>query len=80
MVVEKVQLTIITRMSDDPIYTHQGRRNVWGHGGMSPPPHTHTNQRGTDYAEQIGLSPPKFYILPSTYYKNTTTLSSLKNK
>ena len=22
MVVEKVQLTIITRMSDDPIYTH----------------------------------------------------------
>ena len=38
----------------------------------SPPLHpTHTNQRGTDYAEQIGLSPPKLYI-PSTYYKNST--------
>ena len=40
MVVEKVQLTIITRMSDDPIYTHQGLRNVWGHGGLSFPPET----------------------------------------
>ena len=47
MVVEKVQLTIITRMSDDPIYTHQGRRNVWGHGVPRPPPNK--NQRGTDY-------------------------------
>ena len=53
MVVEKVQLTIITRMSDDPIYTHQGLRNEWGHGVLSPP----SNQRGTDYAKQIGFSP-----------------------
>ena len=50
MVVEKVQLTIITRMSDDPIYTHQGRRNVGDIKDWVP-----TNQRGTVYAEQIGL-------------------------